>query len=73
MFPSLARPLGSLSNHDDDGDKNPLTFAYLTMKNSIFAHFARAFFIFWRFEDVLVLSTKWNALFCRCVDDVNIW
>jgi len=32
-------------------------FAYLTMKNSIFARFARAFFIFWHFADVLVLST----------------
>ena len=43
------------------------------MKNSIFARFARAFFIFWHFEDVLVLSTTWNDLFCSCVDDVNIW
>ena len=43
------------------------------MKNRIFAHFARAFFIFWHFEDVLVLSTTWNDLFCSCVDDVSIW
>ena len=43
------------------------------MKNSIFARFARAFFIFWRFVDVLVLSTTWNDQFCRCVDDVSIW
>ena len=48
-------------------------FAYLTMKNSIFAHFARAFFIFWHFEDILILSTTLNGLFCRCVDDVSIW
>ena len=48
-------------------------FAYLTMKNSIFARFARAFFIFCHFEDVLVLSTTWNDLFCSCVDDVSIW
>ena len=65
--------LGSLSNHDDDGKKNPHKFAYLTMKNSIFARFARAFFIFWHFEDVLVLSTTWNDLFCSCVDDVSTW
>ena len=45
-------------------------FAYLTMKNSIFTRFARASFIFWHFEDVLVLSTTWNDLFCSCVDDV---
>ena len=32
-------------------------FAYLTMKNSIFARFARAFSFFWHFEDVVVLST----------------
>ena len=43
------------------------------MKNSIFARFARAFFIFWHFADVLVLSTTWNDLFCSCVDDVSIW
>ena len=43
------------------------------MKNRIFARFARAFFIFWHFVDVLVLSTTWNDLFCSCVDDVSIW
>ena len=43
------------------------------MKNSIFARFARAFFIFWHFVDVLVLSTTSNDLFCSCVDDVSIW
>ena len=43
------------------------------MKNSIFARFARAFFIFWHFEDVLVLSTTWNYLCCSCVDDMSIW
>ena len=53
--------------------QKPHKFAYLTMENSIFARFARAFFIFWHFEDVLVLSTTWNDLFCSCVDDVSIW
>ena len=43
------------------------------MKNSISARFARAFFMFWHFVDVLVLSTTWNELFCSCVDDVSIW
>ena len=43
------------------------------MKNNIFARFARAFFIFWHFEDILVLSVTWNDLFCSCVDDVSIW
>ena len=42
------------------------------MKN-YFARFARAFFISWHFEDVHVLSTTWNDLFCSCVDDVSIW
>ena len=32
-------------------------FAYFTMKNIGFARFARAFFIFGHFADVLVLST----------------
>ena len=40
-------------------------FAYLTMKTSIFARFARAFFILWHFEDVLVLSTTWNDQFLQ--------
>ena len=53
--------------------QKPHKFAYLTMKNSIFARFAGAFFIFWQFEDVLVLSTTWYGLFCSCVDDVSIW
>ena len=53
--------------------QKPHKFAYLTMKISIFARFARAFFIFWHFEDVLVLSATWNDLFCSCVDDVGIW
>ena len=43
------------------------------MKNSIFARFARAYFIFWQFADVLFLSTTWNDLFCSCVDDMSIW
>ena len=53
--------------------QKPHKFAYLTMKSSIFARFARAFFIFWHFEEVLVLSTTWNYLFCSRVDDVSIW
>jgi len=43
------------------------------MKNSIFARFARAFFIFGYFEDVLALSTTWKDLICSFVDDVSIW
>jgi len=53
--------------------QKPDKFAYLTMKNSIFARFARAFFSFWHFEDVLVLSTTSNDLFCSSVDDVSLW
>ena len=48
--------IGSLSNRNDDGNKKTHKFAYLTMKNSIFARFARSFFIFIHFEDVLALS-----------------
>ena len=39
------------------GQQGHHKFAYLTMKNSIFARFARAFFMFGLFEDALVLST----------------
>ena len=52
--------------------QKPHKLAYLTMKNGSFARFARSFFIFWHFEDVLVLSTTWNDLVCSCVDDVSI-
>ena len=50
-----------------------IKFAYLTKKNSTFARFARAFFVFLHFTDALVLSTTRNDLFCSCVDDVSIW
>ena len=53
--------------------QKPHKFAYFTMKNSFFARCARAYFIFWHFEDVLNLSTTWNDLFCSCVDYVSIW
>ena len=65
--------IGSLSNHDDDGNKNVTNLHIWQWKNNTFARFARAFFIFWHFADVLVLSTTWNDLFCSCVDDVSIW
>ena len=53
--------------------QQPHTFAYLTMKNSICAGFALAFFNVWHFVDVLVLSVTWNDQFCSCVDDVSKW
>ena len=66
--------IGSWSNHDDDSNKNPTNLHIWQWNwNSIFARFARAFFLFWHFEDVLVLSKTWNDLFCSCVDDVSIW
>ena len=73
-----------IDGDDDDDDRElkqprrrrqqkPHKFAYLTMKNVMFARFARAFLIFWHFEDVLVLSTTWSDLFFRCVDDASKW
>ena len=64
---------GSFKQPRQRRQEEPHKFAYLTMENSIFARFARAYFIFWHFEDVLVLSTTWNDLFCSCVDDESIW
>ena len=72
-----------IDGDDDDDDRElkqprrrrqqkPHKFAYLTMKNSIFARFARVFLVFWHFEDVLDLPMTWNDLFCSCVDDVSI-
>ena len=69
---SFAFTIRELTQPGRRRQQKPHKFAYLTMKNSIFARFARAFFIFWHFVDVLVLSTTWNDLFCRCVDDVSI-
>ena len=69
----LKLPIRELKPPRRRRQQKPHKFAYLTMKNSIFARFARAFFIFWHFEDVLVLSTTWKDLFCSCVDDVSIW
>ena len=54
--------------------QKPHKFAYLTIKNSIFARFVCVHFSFFlHFEDVLVLSMTWNDLLCSCVDDVRIW
>ena len=65
--------LGSLSNHDDDGNKNP-TNLHIWQWKTVFLHALHVhFFIFWHFVDVLVLSTTWNDHFCRCVDDVSVW
>ena len=51
------------SNHDDEGNTNP-TNLHIWQWKTVFLHagFARAFFIFWHFEDVLVLSMTWNEL-----------
>ena len=67
--------LGSLSNHDDDGNKNPTNLHIWQRKTvTVFLHALHVyFFIFWHFEHVLVLSTTWNDLFCSCVDDVSLW
>ena len=84
MFIRVLRPAYKNSSPSWENDRElkqprrrrqqkPHKFAYLTMKNSIFARFAPAFFIFWHFEDVLVLSTTWNDLFSSCEDDVSIW
>ena len=53
--------------------QKPHKFAYLTMKNNIFARFARAFLVFWHFKDILVPSRTRNDLFCSYVDDLSIW
>ena len=65
--------LGSLSNHDDDDNKNPTNLHNWQWK-TVFLHALHVHFsFFWHFVDVLVLSTTSNDLFCSCVDDVSIW
>ena len=68
-----ARDIRELKQPRRRRQQKPHKFPYLTLKNSIFARFARWFLIFWHFKDVLVLSTTWNDLFCSWVDDVSIW
>ena len=70
---TLHSVIGELKQPRRRRQQKPHKCAYLTVKNSIFSRFARAFFIFWHFEDVLVHSTTWNDLFCSCVDDLSIW
>ena len=62
--------IGSLSNQDDDGNKNP-TNLHIWQWKTVFLHALHVQFS--SFEDVLVLSKTWNDLFCSCVDDVSIW
>ena len=52
--------------------QKPHKFAYLTIKNRIFARFARAFFIF--FFDILKTFSFFlgREMICSCVDDVSI-
>lgn len=57
--------IGSLNNHDDDGDRN--------VTNSSFARFARIIFTFMHLAAFFALWTKWNNLFCSCVDDISTW
>ena len=67
--------IGSLSNHDDDGNKNSTNLLIWQWK-TVFLHALHVHlscFDIWHFEDVLVLSTTWNDLFCNCVGDVGIW
>ena len=73
-FRSRSRPIvRDLKQARQRRQQERYKFAYLTMKNSSFALFARAVFIFGHLADVLVFSTTWNDLFCSCVDDVSIW
>ena len=72
--------IGSLSNHDDDGNKNP-TNLHIWQWKTVFLHalhvlvlFCFCFVLFfWHFVDVLVLFTTWNEQFCSWVDDVSAW
>ena len=60
VFPyQICSPIGtirSLKNHDNDG-KRTSQICIFDKENSTFARFARAFFVFLHFADVLVLST----------------
>lgn len=70
--PPLKSKFGGLSNRDDDGDKRVSNLHIKRWKNSTFAHFARAFIIFytfWHFVAVLVQSTGSLRFDDRSVND----
>ena len=58
MFASRFRIRRLLKTPRQRRQKERHKFTYLTMKDNSFARFARAFFIFRHFADVLVLSTR---------------
>ena len=53
--PVYSEDTRSVKQPHDDYVNNVINFAYLIMKNSSFARFARAFLIFGHLRDVLVL------------------
>lgn len=63
--------LASLSNHEDNDDKNVTHSHNKQYRNN--ERFARAFFNCAPFDVVLALSTSWNDLFCRWEDNVSTW
>ena len=64
--------LGRLGNHDDSDNKN-VTNLHIWQWQTIVLHALHVQFSFLKtFADVLVLSTRWNDLFCGCVDDVSM-
>ena len=73
MFPSLAKPLITGVFVVDAKRELKQPRRRRQQKPHKFARFARALFIFWDFVDVLVLSTTWNDLFWRCLDNASVW
>ena len=65
--------IGSLSNHDDEGNSNPANL-HIWQWQTLFLH---ALHVHFSYFDILktffFLYTTWNDLFCSCVDDVSIW
>ena len=65
--------LGSLWNHNDDGNKNPTNLHIWQWKTVVLHALHVHFSSFDIFKAFFVLSMTWNKLFCGCVDDVSIW
>jgi len=65
-FDTLHATPGSLSNHDDNGNKNP-TNLHIWQWQTVFLHALHVNF------SSFDISKTWNNLFCSCVDDVSIW
>ena len=65
-------PLRSLSNKDNDGNKN-VTNLHIWQWKTVALQALHALHVHFSFLHVVDPSRTWNYLFCSCVDDGSTW